>query len=180
MTREINFRPLQFRLTMQWSIKPGSLLLDPRAPSVCRNIRCNSNGERENNPHRYWRQNRSDIHFIKDLPWHLISSTFNLHLIIFPWPFISRHFLRANRWAYVRNMLVVFKTLRFYLRFSVFFDKFTFKIVWKARFCFGSYRRGPFALFAGINNPRNYDIKAILLMINPFRKLCVHKPRIQF
>ncbi len=46
-------------------------------------------------------------------------------------------------------------------------------------FCFGLYRRGPFALFADINNPKNYDVKTILLMINPFRILCVHKPSIQ-
>ena len=35
--------------------------------------------------------------------------------------------------------------------------------------CFGVYRRGPFALFAGINKPQNYIVKAILLMINPLK-----------
>ena len=45
--------------------------------------------------------------------------------------------------------------------------------VYMRALCFGSYKRGPFALFAGRNNLRNYDIKAILLMINPLRKLCV-------
>ena len=40
---------------------------------------------------------------------------------------------------------------------------------------FWSYDRGPFALFADNNEPLNYIIKAILLMINP---ICVYKPRI--
>ena len=35
--------------------------------------------------------------------------------------------------------------------------------------CFGFYERGPFALFADINEPQNYDVKAILLMINPMK-----------
>ncbi len=44
---------------------------------------------------------------------------------------------------------------------------------------FWSYDRGPFALFADKYEPLNYVVKAILLMINPMKYICVYKPRIQ-
>ena len=44
---------------------------------------------------------------------------------------------------------------------------------------FWSYDRGPFALFVDKYEPLNYVVKAILLMINPMKYMCVYKPRIQ-
>ena len=50
---------------------------------------------------------------------------------------------------------------------------------WQGWYLFWSYDRGPFALFADKYEPLNYVVKAILLMINPMKYICVYKPRIQ-